>query len=99
MGAIEEQTGISSDKLKNKEYLKALAYKKVNDATKDAESLVDELKNTAINPLEDAEKLALLLHENKVSKVLGVVNKENSLQHLYSLKLSRKHKCQPLLKK
>ena len=41
---LEEQTGISSDKLKNKEYLKALAYKKVNDATKDAESLVDELK-------------------------------------------------------
>ena len=67
-------------KLKNKEYLKALAYKKVNDATKDAESLVDELKkNTAVNPLEDAEKLALLLHENKVlQKALGVVNKENS---------------------
>ena len=77
---LEEQTGISSDKLKNKEYLKALAYKKVNDATKDAESLVDELKkNTAVNPLEDAEKLALLLHENKVlQKALGVVNKENS---------------------
>ena len=60
--------------------MKALAYKKVNDATKDAESLVDELKkNTAVNPLEDAEKLALLLHENKVlQKALGVVNKANS---------------------